>query len=139
MSAKPQHRLTPTQRLRAEIDRLTAENAVLAAKSTAEDESVFERRFPVSGHVDGAAAYVAMHRFGNTWAVIDSNAGHRPPSWFDGRHWHDMKPGQPRNAMYRFTRERAKELAERFAAEAAERHHRNALLAQGRQAEAVAA
>lgn len=140
MSAKAQqHRPTPTQRLRAEIARLTAENAALAERSTAEDDSVFERRFPVSGHTDGAAAYVAMHRFGDAWAVIDSNAGHRAPSWFDGRHWHDLDGRAPRNAMYRFTRDQAKTLAEDFARVAAERHHRNALLAQARHAEQVAA
>ncbi len=132
MSAKPQHRPTPTQRLRAEIARLEAVNAALAARLDASvtDDSVFERRFPVAGHADGAAAYVAMHRYGNTWAVIDSNAGHRAPSWFDGRHWHDLDGRAPRNAMYRFTYQQAEELAQEFAKVAAERHHRNALLAQ---------
>lgn len=135
MAAKPQHRPTPTQRLRAEIERLTAVNAALAERSTTEDDSVYERRFLIAGHIDGAAAYVAMHRFGDAWAVIDSNAGRRLPSWWDGRHWHDLDGRAPRNAMYRFTREQAEELAEQFARAAAELHHRNALLEQVRRIE----
>jgi hypothetical protein len=140
MTAKPQHRPTPTQRLRAQLAALEAENVDLEtenadlkavlAKPAETDDSVFERRFPITGHSEGPAAYVAMHRYGNTWAVIDSNGGRFAPSWFDGRHWHDLDGCAPRNAMYRFTYQQAEELAENFAKTAAERHHRNALLAQ---------
>lgn len=139
--AKPQHRPTPTQRLRADIARLEAEKAALAGQLEASvcDDSVYERRFLIAGHAEGAAAYVAMHRYGNAWAVIDSNAGHRAPSWWDGSHWQDMALGQPRIAMYRFAPERAEELARDFARIAAERHHRNALLAQARRIEEHAA
>jgi hypothetical protein len=139
MSTKPQHRPTPTQRLRADIATLEAEKAALAQLVGVVDDSVYERRFLIAGHAEGPAAYVAMHRYGNAWAVIDSNAGHRAPSWWDGSHWQDMAGGQPRIAMYRFAPERAEELARDFAQVAAERHHRNALLARARRSEEHAA
>lgn len=137
--AKQQHRPTPTQRLRAQLATLEAEKAELAKLVGVVDDSVYERRFLIAGHSEGAAAYVAMHRYGNTWAVIDSNAGHRAPSWWDGSHWQDMALGQPRIAMYRFAPARAEELARDFAQVAAERHHRNALLARARRIEEHAA
>lgn len=130
---KQQHRPTPTQRLQAEISRLTAELARRPADPV--DDTVYEHRFLLHGHADGPAAYVAMHRHGNSWAVIDHNGGHRLPSWWDGREWRDLDGKAPRNTVYRFTREQAETLARGFARDAAALHHRNMLLEQLRRIE----
>ena len=120
--------------LRTEVEQLKAQLAVRD-----QDSDVYERRFLLHGHADGPAAYVAMHRHGNSWAVIDSNAGRRTPSWWDGRIWRDLDGRAPRNSVYRFTAERAEELARGFAKDAAALHHRNMLLEQLRRIEEHAA
>jgi hypothetical protein len=130
-----QHRPTPTQLLRAEITRLKAD----LERRPLVDDTVYEHRFLITGHADGRAAYIAMHRHGDSWAVIDSNTGRRTPSWWDGRTWRDMDGRAPRNTVYRWTRERAEELARDFAEQAAARHHRNTLLEQLRRIDGHAA
>jgi hypothetical protein len=130
--SKQQHRLTPTQILRQEIVQLKAD---LADQVRADDDTVYERRFLIPGHADGSAAYLAVRRHGDAWAVIDNNSGHRAPSWWDGRLWWSLSLDWAVNTVYRFTRADAEQMARQFAAEAAERHHRNALLEQARRIE----
>lgn len=135
MATRPQHRPTPTQRLRADIARLEAEKAELIKQADVVDGTVYEQRFLIPGHIDGAAAYIAIRRHGDAWAVLDNNNGHRGQSWWDGRLWWADSPTLPPNTVHRFTHDHAERQARQFAADAAERHHRNALLAQARRIE----
>lgn len=117
--SKPQHRLTPTQLLRQQIARLEAQ---LADRDRADDDTVYERRFLISGHFAGVAAFIAARRYGDAWSVQDNNAGFRSVSWWDGREWRDWKSGMPLGSVYRFTQGQAAALAEGFARDAAGRH-----------------
>jgi hypothetical protein len=146
MSTRPALEQATRQQLRDELTREREESHRLAAElaralrdAEKDDDTVYEHRFLIQGHADGPAAYIAVRRHGDAWAVIDNNSGHRPASWWDGRLWWGLGQGEPVNAVFRFTRRQAEESARRRAVEAAELHHRNALLEQTRRIEKVAA
>lgn len=81
-----------------------------------------EVKVPVPGHALGDRAWIGMRRKAGLWAVLDSNRGERGPDYWTGREWKPLYEGTPDAEAYCWSKERARELVDRFVAEAAEIH-----------------
>lgn len=95
-------------------------------KPTAATEEPTEVRFPIEGHSAGEAAFIAIRRKGDQWAVIDNRAGNPfGPDFWDGKFWAPLTE-KYQHLAYRWTREEAETLAKHEAEIASEVHQRYA-------------
>jgi hypothetical protein len=75
-------------------------------------------RYPITGHWAGPKAYIgiAVDAAGD-WAVYDSNAGTRPPDYWNGKEWLPLTP-QSAPVAHRWNRSDAEAWARHYAQQA---------------------